>query len=214
MCFHWSSEADKAFERLKKLFEFTITYHSGPRNCKSAALSLQFSSDHGPSTPVAILPEEWVVGLLNWEVEMEVRGPVAPSRPRNGPRNRLLSQTLFTPRCCSGDTPSLPVTLAPLLPPGSLIISLGQILDKLSSSYIGKILTDRVGHLAHVEGGVLLGVIPSVSLSPSPSISCLCFSCLFTSGSLPLCDLHIWNSSPANRPHVPPALKAWSTFQS
>lgn len=58
MCFHWSSEADKAFERLKKLFEFTITYRSGPRNCKSAALSLQFSSDHGPSTPVAILPEE------------------------------------------------------------------------------------------------------------------------------------------------------------
>lgn len=43
------------------------------RNHKPDALSCQFSPDHGPSTPFAILPEECVVGMLNWQVEMVVQ---------------------------------------------------------------------------------------------------------------------------------------------
>ncbi|TWW59320.1 hypothetical protein D4764_06G0008500 [Takifugu flavidus] len=67
---------------------------SGSRICKSEALSCQFSLDHGPSTSVAILPQERVVSVRNWEVKA----------------------TLSTPMICSGDSPfTLPVTLVPTL---------------------------------------------------------------------------------------------------
>lgn len=54
-------------------FHFTITYGPVSRNHKPDVLSFPFSPDHGPSNPFAILPEECVVGMLNWQVEMVVK---------------------------------------------------------------------------------------------------------------------------------------------
>lgn len=59
-------------------------------NHKPDALSRQFPSDHSPSTPVTILPEECVIGRLQWQVEELVKEAQRHHPdPGTGPSNRL-----------------------------------------------------------------------------------------------------------------------------
>lgn len=63
---------------------------TGPGPGTASLISRQSSSDHSPSTPVAILPEEHVVGVCGWQVEMVVNeAHWQHPDPGTYPRNRL-----------------------------------------------------------------------------------------------------------------------------
>uniref|UniRef100_A0A3Q2VWQ2 Gypsy retrotransposon integrase-like protein 1 n=1 Tax=Haplochromis burtoni TaxID=8153 RepID=A0A3Q2VWQ2_HAPBU len=70
-------------------FNFTLSYRPGSRNTKPDALSRQYSSDSGASSPATILPAACVVGALTWEIEETIRQalPGDPD-PGTGPPGR------------------------------------------------------------------------------------------------------------------------------
>ena len=71
-------------------FNFTLSYRPGSKNTKPDALSRMFSPSPESHDPEPILPPGFVVGVLSWEIEAEVRGALrSHPDPGNGPPNRL-----------------------------------------------------------------------------------------------------------------------------